>query len=633
MIDGKISPMSGADLANFLRSLPSNSIERIDIITNPSARYDAAGNSGIIDIRLKKDQRLGANGTFTAGYGQGVYAKANTGVTFNYRNKWVNTFGSYNYGFRQNFSHLWLKREFFKNGTFDGAYDQDNFFKVPIKAHNVRLGADFFPNRKTIIGVVVNSTLTNVDVATRNQSLVLDLSKAPTSKFITNQDDNTKRRNVLANLNYKYSFDSTRRELTADVDYGTFSDIAQSALTTGFYRLDGTMLQPAYKLNGNQEGRIIIATAKADYIHPFGKRTRLETGLKSSLVTSGNDVVFYDASNGGPVYDSTKSNDFTYKEYNNALYANFNSEFRKMSLIVGLRAEQTNVEGRQAVGDIRFDSSYLQLFPSLFFTYKLADDKSMGLSVSRRIDRPNYSELNPFRFFLDPSAYSSGNPNLKPQITWSYELSYNYRQLSFALAYSHTREHAMIVIRPSETEEKITVQMPVNLSSYDYYGLTVAAPVRVARWWNAINNANLYYGHYNGNLSNTRLSNGTPAANISTNNTFTLPNGWSIELNANLNTGGRIGFMKLDPQWQFSTGIQKTVFKKNGTIRLNVTDIFWTNLPKAVVTFNNYKERWHMQRDSRVANLSFSYRFGKNTVTAARKRTTASEEERSRAGN
>lgn len=633
MIDGKITPMSGADLINMLRSLPSNSIERIDIITNPSARYDAAGNSGIIDIRMKKDQRLGANGTLTAGYGQGVFPKANASATFNYRNKKVNLFGSYNYGYRKNLNHLMLKREFFKNGNYDGAYDQDNYMKIPINTNTARLGADFFPNKKSIIGFVLNGTLTNLNRTNNNRSLVLNHVKDPESSFITNTKEKTRFKNILGNINYKFTFDSAGRELTADVDYGRFNNNSHSRFITGFYSLSGQPLKPEYKLNGDQEGKISIATVKADYTHPLNKSIRLEAGFKTSFVETDNDVVFYDVSNGIPQYDSSKSNRFNYKENNNALYVNFNKEFKKISLMAGLRAEQTNMEGLQEVNKIGFDSSYLQVFPSVFLTYKLSAEKALGLSVSRRIDRPNYSELNPFRFFLDPSTYSSGNPYLKPQLTWSYEVSYTVKQLSFTLAYSHTKQNTTVVIRPSETEDKVTVQIPVNLDSYDYYGLTVAAPFRFTQWWNAINNANLYYGHYNGNLANTTLDNGRPAANISTNNTFTLPKGWTLELNAGVNTGGQYGFMKLDPQWQVSPGVQKTILNKKGTIRFNVTDIFWTNLPRAVVEFSNYIEHWHAKRESRVANLSFTYRFGKNTVTAARRRSTASEEERRRAGS
>jgi len=160
MIDGKITPMTGADLVNMLRGLPSNSIESIHIITNPSAKYDASGNSGIIDIKMKKDQRLGMNGTFTAGYGQGVYPKANTGVTFNYRNKKVNVFGNYNYAYRVGLNHLVLDRNFYNNGAFVGGDQKDNYSVSPFKSNAARLGADFFPTKKTIIGFVVTGIST-----------------------------------------------------------------------------------------------------------------------------------------------------------------------------------------------------------------------------------------------------------------------------------------------------------------------------------------------------------------------------------------------------------------------------------------------------------------------------------------
>src|SRR5690349_17616663 len=162
MIDGKPTAMSGADLANYLKGLPSAAIERIDIITNPSAKYDASGNAGIIDIRMKKDQRLGTNGTYTVGYGQGLYPKANAGATFNYRNKKVNVFGNYNHGYFVGLNHLILDRSFYNNGVYNGGDLKDNYAKTPFHTNTARFGADFFPGKKTIIGFVVNGTFNHI---------------------------------------------------------------------------------------------------------------------------------------------------------------------------------------------------------------------------------------------------------------------------------------------------------------------------------------------------------------------------------------------------------------------------------------------------------------------------------------
>ncbi len=640
MIDGKPTAMGGADLANYLRGLPSAAIERIDIITNPSAKYDAAGNSGIIDIRMKKDQRLGTNGTFTAGYGQGVYPKANAGTTFNYRNKKINIFGNYNYAYRVGLNHLILDRNFYSNGIYNGGDLKDNYSKMPFQSNASRLGMDFFPSKKTIVGFVVNGNFNKFKRRNNNSSTVIDPQEQPISTFEANARNNDKNTNLVANVNFKHTFDSTGKEITADLDYGSYTSHSLSRNATRYYKLDGTSLQPDYVLDGDQDGKLTFKTAKVDYVNPLKKAAKWEAGFKTSFVSSDNDAKFFDVSDGTPKDDVNKTNHFLYDENNFAAYANFSKQFKKWDFQIGLRAEHTEVKTYQVKGDIHWDSTYLQFFPSAFFNYKLKEDKTLGVSVSRRIDRPGYSQLNPFLFLIDVTTYATGNPGLLPQFTWSYELSYTVKNINFTLGYSHTDRNQNIVITRFKdvfpnipSEENVTVQIPVNLSSSDYVGLTVSAPIRINKWWNMINNGNVYYNHFNGNLGGTALNSGKPVVDLRTNNTFTFKKGWTAELNANFNSGGRSGFMEFDPQWGIAAGVQKTILKGKGTLRFNVTDIFWTNLPKAVITYDNYIEKWHAYRETRVANLTFSYRFGNNKVQAARRRTTASEEERQRAGN
>lgn len=641
MIDGKPSPMTGADLANYLRGLPSNAIERIEIITNPSAKYDAAGNSGIIDIRMKKDQRYGINGTFNTSYGQGVYPKANAGTTFNYRNKKVNLFGNYNYSYRKGLNHLFLDRNFYENGNFNGRDLKDNFARFPFNSHTARVGADFFPSKKTIIGFVVNGNFTHFTRKTDNEATVIDAQGQPVSTFQTRAGNDDNINNVFANINFKHIFDSTGKELTADVDYGSFRSNSLSYNGTKYYKNDGTPLQNDYKLDGDQDGELTLKTAKIDYVNPLKNKAKLEAGGKISFVSSDNDAKFWDVSNGMPQNDVNKTNHFYYKENNSAAYINFSKAYKKFDWQIGLRGEQTNIETHQVNGNIRFDSSYFQLFPSAFFNYHIKEDQTIGVSVSRRIDRPGYSQLNPFLFLIDVTTYATGRPGLLPQLTWSYELNYTLKNLNFTLGYSHTKNNQNIAIARFKdvfpnipSEENVTVQIPINLESSDYFGLTVAAPVRVTKWWNMINNGNLYYNHFNGSLAGTTLDNGQPAFDMSTNNTFTLKKGWTTELNASFNSGGQYGFMVSKPQWGLSTGVQKLIIKNKGTLRFNITDIFWTNRPRATITYEGvYVERWHAYRESRVATLSFTYRFGSNKIQAARRRATGSEEERQRAGN
>jgi iron complex outermembrane receptor protein len=585
---------------------------------------------------------MGTNGTLTAGYGQGIYPKANAGTTFNYRNKTFNLFGNYNYSYRKSLNHLIINRNFYKNGVLTGSDDKDNYATYPFRSHAMRLGADFFPSAKTILGFVVTSNLSNFDRHGDITTIINDLQGNPESRIqslATNDDGN---KNIVANINYKHRFDSTGRELTADADYGVFRTSSLTRTSSSYFNLNGQPVKEEDILDGDQQGKLVLKTAKVDYVHPLPKGAKVEAGGKASYVSSDNDAKFYNVLPGGTLIDDTKTNRFFYEEYNYAGYINFSKELKKFNYQLGLRGEQTNIHTRQVKGDRQYSNDYFQWFPSAFVNYKIKPEQTLGLSVSRRIDRPGYSQLNPFLFQIDATIYATGEPLLKPQITWSYEMSYSLKNLNVSATVSHTTDPQTVVIskildvlpnfeiKPGQ-DSNITVQLPVNLQSSDYYGITASLPVKVTKWWNMINNADVFYNHYNGNIGGSQLNNGSPAVNIRNNNTFTMKKGWTAELNANFNSGGRYGFMVMRPQWGLSTGVQKTVMKNKGTLKFSVSDIFWTNLPKATVTFEgSYVENWHAQRETRVANLSFTYRFGNSKVQAARKRTTSSEEERQR---
>ncbi|HEX7845097.1 MAG TPA: outer membrane beta-barrel family protein [Chitinophagaceae bacterium] len=360
MIDGKPTAMTGQDLANYLRGLPSAAIERIDIITNPSAKYDAAGNSGIIDIRMKKDQRMGTNGTFTAGYGQGVYPKANAGTTFNYRNKKLNVFGNYNYAYRIGLNHLLLDRNFYTNGVYNGGDLKDNYARMPFSVNTARLGMDYFPSKKTIVGFVVNSNFVHFKRDNNNKSIVLDQDRDPINTFEALATNNDRNRNIVTNINFKHTFDSTGKELTADVDYGHYKSHSLSRNATRYYKLDGISLQPDYILDGDQNGKLTFKTAKIDYVNPMKKGAKWEAGFKTSFVSSDNDAKFYDVSDGTPEDDVNKTNHFLYDENNNAGYINFSKQFKKWDIQVGLRGEYTDVKNPPGQREYRLG---LQLFP------------------------------------------------------------------------------------------------------------------------------------------------------------------------------------------------------------------------------------------------------------------------------
>lgn len=633
MIDGKPTPLSGQDLANMLRGMPANAIERVEIISNPSSKYDAAGNAGIIDIRMKKDQRFGTNGTLNLGIGHGEYPKANAGLTWNHRNKGWNLFGNYNYSYREAFNHLVLYRQFFDNGAFTGAYDQDNFLLFDFQTHVLRAGADFSPSEKTIIGVVANGVRNRFSPSGDNVSDVIGADGQKASSFATHNDSDDKWNNYSLNANLKQSIGDKGQEFSADLDYARFWNQTYQTFTTRYFDLTGETLLPTYILFGDLSGNLDVKSAKADYALPLSGQAKLEAGLKSSLVTADNNVQFFDKSNAVPVFDSTKSNHFIYKENLNAAYLNFNKTAEKWSLQLGLRAEQTNAKGDQLVTGERFDTSYTNLFPSAFFSYKLSKNHELGASIGRRLDRPTYRQLNPFKFFLDPSTFSQGNPFLTPQFTWACELTHTFRErFVTTLSYSKTTDNITQVIKPDPELPRVTIQTDDNIASYEYYGATVAATLEPAKWWSSVNNVNVFYGNYTGNVANTPLDDGTVNYNLHSNNTLTLPKGWAAEVNLSYESKQLYAYMYLDPRWQLSLGVQKTLWERKGTIRFNVSDIFWSINPSADLAFTDYLERFDVKRETRVANLSFTYRFGNNKVAPSRRRQGGAEEEKRRAG-
>ncbi|HSU26891.1 MAG TPA: outer membrane beta-barrel protein, partial [Chitinophagaceae bacterium] len=634
MIDGKITPVSGQDLAAMLKGLPSSSIEKIELITNPSARYDASGTAGIINIKMKKDQRMGTNGTFTISLGYGKYWRHNEGISFNHRNKKLNVFGNYNFSGRKQFIDLALKRRFFNENTdtMTGGFDQVTNATQTFVNHTGRLGLDLFASKKTIIGIVLNVLANDQGRHYDSYAKVLNYKESVDSMFTTLNRSHEILDHYGINLNLKHVFDSTGKDLSVDLDYAKFSTDMDPRLDVIYYDVNGTVKGAPYSLIGISQGRLNIYSLKADYTHPIKKIAKIETGIKSSYVKADNDLVFHQVINGVTSYDSSKSNHFIYQENINAFYLNISRAWKKINLQFGIRAEQANVKGNQLTTHQVFDSSYLKLFPSATANYILKNKDILGLSVSRRITRPGYNQLNPFKYFIDPSSYRTGNPGLLPQFTYSYEFSYTHKQTILALSYSKTKNNLLAVIIPEVEGNKIySVETTRNLATVHGLALDISSSLRIAKWWNTQNNLDIYYNKYTGNLANTPLDDGIPVLSMNSTSSFSLGKNWLGECNLSFRSKQVVGYLTTRSVFRMAAGIQQSILKKAGTLRLNITDIFHSDLIKNVSSFKIYRQEYNYVRNTRFVTLTFSYRFGKNTVARARQRTGGAEEERGRA--
>jgi hypothetical protein len=636
MMDGRIIPLRGADLASLLRAMPSGSIEKIELISNPGSRYDAAGTGGIIHIRTKKDQKLGANGTasLTGGYGQ--YPKSGAGLSANYRAKKFNVFSSYNAASRQGFSSLDLYRKFFTDGALQQAYVQDNYARINFDSHVLNAGIDYTLSPKTTLGTAFNGARMGFSIQGDNHSEVLDASLQPTSYFDTKTDNRNRWKNGGLNLSLRHSFDSAGRELSVDADAARYFVTRDQNLFTNYHWLNGAEQRPAYSLYGALDGSTDIYVIKADYVHPLKSGLKLEAGFKASLVTADNEPVFYDRSNGGNAYDSGKSNHFIYTENINAAYVNATREWTKWGVQAGLRVENTRAEGEQKVYNQTFTRDYTQLFPSLVLTRHLTKTHDLGVTLSRRIERPTYQQLNPFREYFDPSSVHQGNPYLLPALTYAVEFSHTFKnRFTTSVGWSRTNNVITQIIQPevARTDSiQVTSISDQNLAVNTVYGFNGAYPLQAAKWWNATLSFNAFYSRYEGDLVNTPLADGTAALQLSANNSLTLPMGWSAEVNGWYQTKQRYGYMLLRDMYSLNVGLQRSFFDKRLTAKLSGTDLFWRQNARGKSTFRDYDEYFIVYRDSRTAMLTLTYRFGKRTVAPIRRRAPGSEEERRRAG-
>lgn len=634
-IDGKNTPMSGTDLANYLRGIPSSTVEKIEFITNPSSKYDAAGTS-IINVKLKKDQQKGTNGSLSTSLGTGKFIKNNNSFNINHRNKKVNLFANYSFAYREFYNQLMLDRNFYDNGIFTNAYVQNNFLKMNFRNHIAKVGMDYYANDKNILGFSVGFVSNRFDPTSTNQTQILNQNYQPAGSFVTTSNNRDHWKNASLNFNHKYKIDSLGSELITDLDYINYSNVSLQNFNTQNFDMNGNFspVQPnPYILKGNLDGNLNIYSAKSDLTKAFHNNWKLESGVKTSFVKADNNLQFFDASSGTSVIDQSKTNHFIYEENINAAYGNVIKNWDKFKVNFGLRLENTNVTGNQLTTNQINKKNYTQLFPSAVFSYDLNEKNTVELNFSRRITRPTYRQLNPFKFYLDPTTYQAGNPDLNPQTTMNYEFTYSLNNKYFAtLSYSKTQNNITDVLKPiDENGNIVVVQAVENLSSASYYGLNLIAPIKVTKWWDMNNNANFYYGTYTGNISDTYIKNqGNFTFNINSINSFKFGNGYSAELSGNYQAKQIYAYMHLKPIWSLNIGAQKKF--KNSTLKFSFNDIFFKSNPEAENIYSNYIENFIVRRDTRVVTLSYTYNFGSSKNGQPRK-TGGADDLKQRAGN
>lgn len=614
LVDGRQTYLSPSDLFNYLRSLPASTIEQIELMTNPPARYDAAGNAGVINIKTKKSKTQGFNGTYTGSVGQGRYNRNSNSLQLNYRKNKINLFTNSSYSNWDGFNDLNVERIFKnENNQVDAIFTQLSKERSDQRNNiNLKLGIDYQMNKKTNLGLVVTGFSNPQTNSFKNKTQLQNKDKIIDSIVQSSNDLNNSWRNVSSNLYLQHKIDSTGKEITMDIDFSKFISTGGSLLKNNNYSADN-IFKSGNVLRGDFPVDISIISVKTDFTHPLKNNAKFEAGLKSSYVETNNEANFFNIINGIDETDFDKTNTFNYKENINAGYINFNKQWKKWGLQMGLRAENTNVRGDQKGNaqrnDSSFTKSYINLFPTSYLSYQANEKNQFSLSYGKRIDRPNYQSLNPFVFFIDNYTYEAGNPFLQPQITNNVELSHLFMGfLNTTLNYSSTKD---IFAQSFTQKDFATIVSQSNIGTRTNMGIAINAQLEAKKVFSTNIYLNYSYDKYTGEVNGDPLNNQINMLLVNINNQFKFNKGWSAELSGWYRTKGIEGQIIVSPLSQVTFAAQKQILKNKGTLKFSIRDIFYTNLPKGDISFSRTEASFSNKRDNRILNLSFIYRFGK----------------------
>lgn len=634
-VDGKRLPLTGQDLSSYLQNLPAEQIDRIDIISNPGARYEAEGNAGIIDIRLKKDKNLGTNGSLNTTYSQGRYAKSNLNASGNYRQKAFNAYGSAGLGDGAIFHNM-----DFSSTQNNLALSETNRDRNSWQNFDYRFGTDFFAGKKHTIGFLVSARqmegqrrgLSRITIAPQSTPNVLD------SILVANTTANDKRQQHTYNVNYR--FDNNKgRTLNIDLDYGKYNNDSERFLPNQYFDAAEDRVLTEVVNSFDTPTDIDISTFKLDFEEGLwgGQFT---AGTKLSRVISDNTFLVYDVLDEIPSINDRQSNRFEYTENVYAGYVNFSRALnKKWNFSAGLRAEQTD-----ATGDLQaflpelqeppVELNYLSWFPSAGLTWQVARQHSLALNYGRRINRPDYNVLNPFNNQLSQLSYERGNPFLRPEIVNNIELGYTlaYRY-NFKIGYSRTSDQITRLIGPDEVDPRSNFISWENLADQTVFSMNISAPVQVSKGWNAYFNVSASHldnqaDYGDGAIVDVQAFTYT----IYQQHTIDLPAGFKGEVSGYYaGPGVWGGVFEYESNWSFDLGLQRKFLQDRLNVRLSASDLFYETGWDGVSSFNGLLSSGSGRWDSRRVSVSMSYLFGNENVKS-RKRRIGLEDEAGRVG-
>lgn len=628
MINDRQTYMSAVDLANFLRAMPADNIKSIEVINNPSARFDAEGSAGVINIRLKKNTVDGMFGNIQLGGQYNGKWAPNTGLAVNLKKgKWTSNV-NLNYNHYANVNKLDIYRNF---KVPEGVSEFEQHSRISQRYKNLFLNGatNYEINENHNLGFnfqVSDNNSTNQNPSTTE---ILTPGIADPSYLDSYNDETGGGNRYFTNLHYGGNFDTLGTKLTSDVDFTRMNSNSQSLLSNTTWMgedFEGGAYGELLTLN---EMYYDIFTAKVDFVKPLWKGT-LETGVKGSWVKSDNNLDLSESHESGPFIPTENSNHFIYHEQVLAAYASYKGKIsEKLSYQAGLRGEQSTIEGNSVTLDQINKQDYFNFFPSAFLQHQVSENYQIIYNANRRITRPNYRSLNPFVYYIDPLTSEKGNPNLKPQYSNNFEMNNVVKGVyQFTVGYSMTEDAFMQVFIQDE-EARTTTTFTGNFDKTENVNFRAIIPVDISEWYSTSNMLQVNYNKFKSQIGDDYLDNSQTSFMVRTQHNMNLPKGFKVEL---------IG-MYLGPQmwgqgmikgfgW-VDLGVTKSLMKDKLTLSVNGTDLFRTQVIRATIDFADIDTSFRQYRSNQGVRFTLKYNFSRGESFKV-KSSSGSSEERNR---
>lgn len=623
MLDGKLTNLSGDELKNMLSALPANTLDKVELIANPSARYDASA-AAIVNLVTTKSLKFGTNGTATVGVGAGRYGRYNAGLNLNHRTEKLNVYGGLDRLENQAYSTSSAVRAL----SGEGQLAENSLETRHTQTNNAKLGFDLDLSKTTSVGVLAKGLLTDRRRTAESDALLSGASPAAQATQLRIAGASQ----VLSptvSAYYKTAF-AKDKTLRVSADYFGYAKDNRNDYATSLLDANGAA-SPTDLLRDTSPARNTVKSLMADYAQPLYKGT-LEAGFKAITTTTDNDIRWEQAPAGQPwTPDLSKTNHFVYRENVRAAYATFSRSLKKVSVQVGLRAEQTSTTGTSLTLNQTTERQYLNLFPSVSAQYSQSEKTQFGFSYSRKIERFQFGIVNPFVTYISPYRYSQGNPNIMPSFSHNFELSYSYGSLvSASLGYSYFA-NALVDSYQKDDATQVVISSFRNYPSAGQFSanLTLMKPLLNNRW-QTVTNVGILYAQVQGGPGSIGLGAASPAAMLSSNHTLVLRPGLKAEVSASYMSPLTFGGLAMRASYGGSFGVSQTVLKGNGTLTLNVTDVFNSQRNRYEVLAAGINSQNVNKVESRFVKLNFSYKFGNQKVKASQRRDTGVEAEKSR---